>query len=276
MRKIYLLLLLALATTSIYAQKKEKIKGSKIVTVTQKEVEPFENLEILDNLEIFIVKGDKQGLEIEADDNLHDALTASISGNTLTLSALKEVSGAKKFSIRLTYTSDLKLITVKNDAQLNALMTLTADNVTVKNFDNSRSYLNVDAPVFTLIMTDKSKGELNVKSKSTTLNLSKSVSLKALVQAEDLKVDLYQKATTTLEGDTQQARYRLDNNSSLTAKKMTTIQAEIATEGYASASVQATESLKISASGKSEIQIYGTPKMELTEFRDTATLYKKQ
>jgi ABC-type uncharacterized transport system ATPase component len=72
MKKVVLLLFALLFTAFTFAQKKEKIKGSKVVTVTQKAVENFENLEVEDNIEIFLIKGSTQSLEIEADDNLHE------------------------------------------------------------------------------------------------------------------------------------------------------------------------------------------------------------
>ena len=48
-KKISFLLTLLLFTSLVVAQKKEKIKGSKIVTVSVKEIPTFENIEINDN-----------------------------------------------------------------------------------------------------------------------------------------------------------------------------------------------------------------------------------
>ncbi|UOK42385.1 MULTISPECIES: GIN domain-containing protein [Flavobacterium] len=275
MKKLYFLLLAITFTSVCFAQKKEKIKGSKIVTVTQKEVEPFESLEIEDNLEIFIIKGEKQGIEIEADDNLHDALKYEMVGNALRLSSSKEVTGAKKFSVRVTYTDNLKLITVKQEAQLNSLADLQLKEITVKNYDYSKSYLNVKSSHFTLLMNDKSKAELNLKSESATLELSKNAEIKALVNTQNLKLDLYQKTTANVEGEAATAKIRLDNNSTLTAKKLTASDMELTAESYTTANVTAIKNISISATGKSEIQLYGTPKVNMINFADNATLYKK-
>lgn len=276
MKKLYFLLIALVITSVALGQKKEKIKGSKIVTVTQKEVEPFENLEIEDNLEIFIIKGDKQSIEIEADDNLHDILKYEMVGNSLRLSSTKEVTGAKKFSVRVTYTDILKLITVKQEAQLNSLADLQLDEITVKNYDYSKSYLNVKSTHFTLLMNDKSKAELNIKSESATLELSKNAELKALVATQNLKLDLYQKTAANVEGDAAMAKIRLDNNTNLTAKKLTAGEMELTAEAYSNASVNVTNKISITATGKSEIQLYGAPKINMINFADNATLYKKQ
>ena len=276
MKKHYFLLIALVITAVSFAQKKEKIKGSKIVTVTQKDVEPFQNLDINDNLEIFIIKGDKQSIEIEADDNLHDVLKYEMNGNTLQLSSTKEVTGAKKFSVRVTYTNDLKLITVRSEAQLNSLADLQGDNITVKNYDYSKSYLNVKATYFTLIMNDRSKAELNAKSESVTVELSKNAEIKALVTTQNLKMDLYQKTTATIEGDAAQAIFRADNNANLTAKKLNAVEMELVAEAYTNVSVNAIKNISITATGKTEIQLFGAPKINMVNFADNATLYKKQ
>ena len=276
MKKLYFLLIALVITSVALGQKKEKIKGSKIVTVTQKDVEPFENLEIEDNLEIFVIKGDKQSIEIEADDNLHDVLKYEMVGSSLRLSSSKEVTGAKKFSVRVTYTDILKLITVKQEAQLNSLADLQLDEITVKNYDYSKSYLNVKSTHFTLLMNDKSKAELNIKSESATLELSKNAELKALVTTQNLKLDLYQKTSANVEGDATTAKIRLDNNSNLTAKKLIAGEMELTAEAYSNTNVNATNKISITATGKSEIQLYGAPKINMINFADNATLYKKQ
>ena len=98
MKKIILVIVLALATSFTYSQKKEKIKGSKIVTTEIKKIESFTTLEVADNLEIFLVKGSEFGIEIEADDNLHEAIDATLSGSTLRLSTLKDISSYKKLT----------------------------------------------------------------------------------------------------------------------------------------------------------------------------------
>jgi hypothetical protein len=50
---------------------------------------------------------------------------------------------------------------------------------------------------------------------------------------------------------------------------------ELITESYSTASINAETSLSISAGEKSEIQIYGNPKIEIRRFDDEAKLLKK-
>lgn len=276
MKRIILICTLLLSVVACFAQKKEKIKGSKIVTLTIKDLESFQNVEVEDNLEVYFVKAEKTSLEIEADDNLHDAVSYNVLGNTLKISALKEVSSAKKFAVRINYNDSLKTITGRNESKLHALAELTLEDITVKNFDKSQSFLNVKAEKFTLQLTDKAEAEINVKADNSTIELTKDAELKALINSSNAKIDLYQKGNAEIEGDAQSAKIRLDNNAQLTARKFTVKDIDLTTESYTKAAVNATKTIAISASGKSEIELLGEPKVDLRIFTQSAILYKKE
>lgn len=276
MKKLFLICTIILGVSVSFAQKKEKIKGSKIVTVTIKELETFNTVEVEDNLEVFFVKGDKPSIEIEADDNLHDAVSYTVQGTNLKLTSLKEVSSAKKFAVRVNYTESLKSITARHESKLNALAELTLSDIAVKNFDYSKSFLNVKSEKFTIQLSDKAEAELNIKADTAVVEVSKDADVKALINATESKVDLYQKAIAEIEGDAQIAKFRLDNNAQLIARKFTVKDVDVTTESYTKASVNATKTVAISASGKSEIELLGEPKVDLRIFTQSAILYKKE
>lgn len=273
-QKISYLLVALFVVTFTFAQKKEKIKGSKIVTITVKEIESFDSIDIADNLEVFLVKGDKNSVEIEADDNLHDAIIFEILGTTLKLHTTKDVIRAKKFSVRINYTNELKLVVIKNEAILNALADLNLEKITIKNFDSSKSYLNVKSSSFNLILNDKSEAELNIKADTTSIELSASSSIKALIASPKFKLDMYQKAKATIEGDASFANIRLDNNTSLLAKKFAVAEMDLVTEMYSYCEVNVKDKITISAIGKSKIELLGDAKVELPVFRNNASLQK--
>lgn len=266
---------LFLATISV-AQKKEKVKGSKIVTVSIKEIPSFENIEINDNFEVFLVKTDKPSIEIEADDNLHEIINYVVEGGTLRVASLREAFGMKKFAIRINYTSELKLITAKNESSIKALADLELENITIKNYDYSKSFLNVKANYFGLVLNDKSEAEINIKADNSSIELNKNAELKALITSSELKLDMYQKSQAEIEGNVNNAKLRLDNNSSLTSKKFLVSTLELSTESYSKCSVNVTKLLTLSVSGKSEIELYGEPKIQINKFTNNTTLYKKE
>lgn len=267
--------LLILSTTLTLAQKKDKIKGSRIVTIENKEIGNFEALEVEDNIEVNLERGEKNNIKIEADDNLHDIISFDLKDNTLRIYTTKEAVNYKKLIVRVTYNSDLTLVTSKNEAIINALEEIQLDEITFKTSDYSKLFLNVNTKKFILQADDKSKTELNLRSDNTTIQLSKNASLKSLLTTFDLKVDMYQKSNATLEGNATKAIIRLDNNSNLTGNKLIVKDAEIITESYTNCSLFVETNVIIDAAGKSEIHLFGSPKIEMRQFSEEAKLLKK-
>lgn len=275
MKRISLLLVLLLLASTAFAQKKEKLKGSRMVTTAQKEISEFENIEVEDNLEVFLIKGDKCELEINADDNLHDAISIVNNGGTLRLSVANDVYGEKKLSVKITYTDGLKMMIAKDETNITALTDIKLDNFTFKTSGNSKVFATIKAKVFTLMANDKSKTELNVTAENTMFELSKNSQLKALVSSPKMKFDMYQKATATIEGDVNDLKLRLDNGTNFTGKNLTAKNAEAILEGNASASLNVAVNAILEISGKSEMELYGEQRIELRKFTDNASLRKR-
>lgn len=274
-QKITLLIAVLFMTLTLSAQKKEKIKGSKVVTLEQKEIGDFENLEVKNQLEIFLIKGEKCGIEIEADDNLHEYIDISLQAGTLQLSLTRDISSSKKLSVRVTYTDTFKMVTANNEAKITALEDIVLDDFTFKSFDSAKIFANVKTRNFTLSANDKSKTELNLKSDTAAIETGKNANIKALISTTNLKFDMYQKSTATIEGDVIDLKLRLDNNSDFTGKNFTAKNAELLTEGYTNCSILVNGTVIIDASGKSEIQLYGDQKIDMKRFVDDSVLRKK-
>jgi len=275
MKKSTALLLLLLVTTLTFAQKREKIKGSKVVTTSIKEVGSFDAIEVDDNLEVYLEQGEKNEIKIEADDNLHDIVGMDLRERTLRLYTNKESSIFKKLSVRVIYTKSLNKVIAKNEAVVYAIQELQLDDITMNCVDFSKLFLNVNAKKFTLIADDKSKTELNLKSDDGSLQLSKNASVKTLVSAIKFKCDLYQKATAAIEGIAEKATIRLDNNSVFTGTKFTLKEANVTAENYSVGTIFAETTLSLALGDKAELSLFGNPKIELTRFSEEAKLFKK-
>jgi hypothetical protein len=275
MKKIILLSVLFFSIVAL-AQKKEKVKGSKIVKLEQKEIASFESLEVESNLEVFLVKGKECALEIEADDNLIEFVDYKIAGNSLRISTSRDISSYKKLSVRVTYTDKFNLVIAKDETNVTALSDIILDNITFKSFDYAKLFLNGKTKNFTLMANDKSKTELNIKSDKAALDLSKNAYLKAFISSPDLKVDMYQKATAEVEGDVTNLKLRVDNNTDFTGKKLVTKNAYMECAGYSKSAVNVSNIATIDATGNSEIELYGEPvKYDLKHFTDSAQIKKR-
>jgi len=275
MKKNTALLLLLLVTTVTFAQKREKLKGSKIVTTSIKESGSFDALEVDDNIEVYLERGEKNEIKIEADDNLHEIIGMDLRENTLRLYTSKESTIFKKLTVHVTYTNTFNKVITKNEAVVYAIQELQLDDITFNSFDFSKLYLNVNAKKFTLIADDKSKSEINLKADEASLQLSKNSIIKSLVSATKFKCDLYQKANAALEGIAQKATIRVDNNAIFTGTKFTLKDATVTAEGYTIASIFAETTLSLAAGDKTEISLFGSPAITLTRFSEEAKLIKK-
>jgi hypothetical protein len=275
MKQLSLLLTFLFVTATATAQKAEKVKGSRVVTTSQVEIAEFENLEIEDNIEVFLTEGSKSELEIEADDNLHDVITVADNSGTLRISANKDIYGAKKFSVKITYTKDMKMIMAKDEVVVTALTDLALDDFTFKTSGSAKVFANVRAKVFTLMTGDKSKAELNISAENAMIEMSKTSQLKALITAPKLKFDMYQKAIATVEGDANDLKLRVDNNTNFTGKNLTAKNAELICEGNPNVSINVAANAIIEASGKSEVELYGEQRIEIRKFTDSAQIRKR-
>ncbi|MFN3941551.1 MAG: GIN domain-containing protein [Flavobacterium sp.] len=270
-----LMLFLFGGITLVQAQKKEKIKGSKIVTTEIKELENFEAIEVDEKLEITLVPGDKPQLEIEADDNLQEIFQFEIVNKTLRIRTNKEASGAKKVAIRIQYTPEFKLLIAKGQVTFKALAEITVPELTVKTSTNAKVFMNAKVDQFTLVMEEKSMMELNLKASETLLELNKNATLQALIYSKNMKADFYQKANAVLEGDLENLNLRLDNSVEFIGKKLTSKNIYLKTDNVVNCSVMALEKLSLEVAGRSEVSIYGNPAIEIIKFGDDAVLRKK-
>ena len=269
------LIILLLSTTLVFSQKAEKIKGSKVVTSSIQQVKPFTMIEVEDNIEIYLEKGVKSEIKVEADDNLHDAISLKVENNILIISTSKEIQGFKKLSVKVTYTNDLNLITTKDESIVTAIQEIILDTITFKSLDKSKLFLNVKAGNFNLLADDKSKIELNLKSETAFVELSKNSSLKALINSSELKCDLYQKSSAIIEGDSDNSMIRIDNLAELNARKFNSKTSDLTIEGKANCSLFVENNFILDANDNSEISIYGNPKIEIRKFSGEAKLLKK-
>lgn len=274
MNKLPLILLLLLSITC-FSQKKDKIKGSKIVTTETRKIENFSGLEVADNIEVVLKKGLNCGLEIEADDNLHEAIDITLSGSTLKLSTTKNITSAKKLTINLTYKEDFNNINLLDESSVISLTDFELTQITINATNSSKLFLNAKVENFKLLMDEKAKGELNLKSQNATIILSKNSELKALIASVDLTFDMYQKTDAIIEGDVDNLKLRLDNNADFVGNNLTTKNAEVLAESYSKASIQIKNNATIEALGKSELEIYGDGAINLKRFTDNAILKKK-
>lgn len=276
MKNICIIIIVSLTALTVNAQKIEKIKGSKIVTIEQKKMDLFSALEVENDLDVFLVKGSASAVEVEADDNLHETIETSVLGGILYIRTNKKITSAKKVSIRVVYTDDLKRISTKDQATITALADLQLESLIIKAIDQSKLFLNASINDLTISLSDKTKTELNIKSKKIKVDLDKNAVMKALIASNQLNIDLYNKSNAVIEGDAEESRIRIDNNATFESKNFSVKTSKLVIIDAAKASINSAIEATIEASGKSEVYIYGDGKVVLEKFLDNAVIMKKK
>ena len=277
MNKLIYIIVFTLSITSISeAQTVEKIKGNRNVTLKQTYTDDFTSLIIKDDFEVKIAYNSKPSVEIEADDNLHDIIIIEVIEGALSISATKRIVSKKKLLITINFGELLNSIELQGDSELRSLTSMELDSMSLNVSGNSRAYLNIKANSFKFSSTDKSKSRLNIVADTTAFILSDVSKLDALVNSKSSSFDIYQRATATIEGETESSTLRIDNSGVISGKNYTIKNANLLIESSSDATLHVTDVLNLEASGTTETYIYGNSKINLTTFTDSAKLQKKK
>lgn len=274
MKIILTFLTLVLVSTNSFSQKTSKLKGSKVVTTKNFELSNFSTVTVLDDLEVIFINADSSGVQLEADDNLHDVLKVANNSGRLTLSLNEKIRSFKKFEVTLYYTSSLKKIEANDNAKLLIVDEMDVEEQSFKINNKAKLYLNLKAKKATIEMNDDAQAELNTKSEFIYFVLGKNSSVKGLIASTEMKIDQYQRSRSTFEGDVIDLKMRMDNNSRFEGKNLTAKNVEILAEGYSDSSIYAETNITINAFANSEILLFGEPTIELSKFTGKTTLKK--
>lgn len=276
MNKIIFALLISVCCTSFMsAQDDEKVKGDRNVTIKQSYIDSFNKIVVGEDFYVEVIYNKRPSVEVEADDNLHEYITFEVKDSVLILKTSKRIVSSKKMNIKVNYDDAFQHIETLDDAEIRSLTSLEFKNATLNTFGSSKAYLNIKAKSFKFKSEDKAKVKLNVNAENTTIQLSGTSKLDALINSTETTFDLYQRANADIEGTSKKAIIRADNNSKFNGPKFTTQSSNVVSEISSEVYIETIGDITIEASGSSAIYLYGNPKITITQFLDTAKLQKK-
>ncbi|WP_338731248.1 GIN domain-containing protein [Mangrovimonas cancribranchiae] len=273
-KHVFLTGIFSILILSVFAQ--EKIKGNRNVTIVETKIDPFNKLVISQDFEVVLVKGFDASVEIEADENLHNVINFNVSNGVLALSSDYKITSKKKLNITIKYTEDLSFIQLKNDAEISAISAFNSPEITLELHDNSNTELNIESKKLNIIAQAKSKLKLNIQSDSVHLELNESSKMEALINGQYLKADLYQSAKADIEGTCAELHLNTMNFTDFIGKNFTCKNSKILAEDSSDVTTHTEEHLILEATGDSEIELYGLPKITIDKFSGTTELKKKE
>lgn len=274
MKKILPLLLLLLLSYPAISQ--EKIKGSRNVTTEKTSLDFFDSVVIDGDFEVLLKKDNRSRLIVKADDNLQSIIRKEVINQTLYITTEKEISRSRSLDLEINFPENLRKIEIAGKSVLESSEDLTADSLEVITRDNSKVYLTLSANRFKLVNGDKAKAELNVTAQDIYFQLNQSSDIKALVKAPVFRTDIYEDASAKIEGDVEEFQLRADHTTKFNGENLFCKEASVLAQGRSKNKLNVIEELELKAHGRSETDIYNTPKIKLEEFSDEAVISKKE
>ncbi len=275
MKKLMLIVALLSFSISIFAQKKPKIKGNRIINEITKDIsETFNTVEIDDELEVILNQSDQSGYYLKTDENLIDIVQFKVKDSILKIYTTNRIVRSRKLEISLNV-KEIEHIILKNDAKVKSNKKLISEKLYISGYDSSYLDLNIKADDVRVTLYDKVRGKIKIKSENTTIIMNGKTDLKAYVVTDKIKVAMTKAAELNMDGDTDYASFDVKDSSKLKAKKMKTSSTDLNTYNSADAYVYAKRNLELYAQGKSIVYVYGNPELDVKTLTDKTKIIKK-
>ena len=275
MKKSIILIVFLIISTSIYAQKKPKIKGDKdVVTMTNTIMASFNSLEIDDALEVTLVQGEQNGYTLTTDKNLQDIVQFKVIDSVLRIYTSNEITSSRKLDISLDF-MNIEHITLKNDAKIEGEGRIESEVLYINAFDSSVFEIDIEVEELIIMMQRNAGGKLKARATNAIITMNDRTDLKAAIVGEETTVNLTDTAQLKLEGDSDSAAFNLKDGAELDAKKMKVSSVNLYASNNADVYVYAGKDLELFAEGKSNIYVYGDPKIEVKGLTDKSKIIKK-
>ncbi len=278
MKKAYLFLLLFLIPTiTCIAQKLEKIKGNKNVTTQTTEIAPFHTI-ILDNdFEYSLIYDQTPSVSIQADENLLPYIITEVNPEgVLTIKKIARLVSHKTITIKVSYTSILANIKVKDKAKLSTPTPLELEKLTLTTEGSTKLDLQLKVDEFTLQGIEKSKIEIDAVCKTANLILNQNSKLEGLFFSTNSTMELYNRSNISLNGEISNLTLKTDNYAQFNGKDLLTKTCSTSNNTSSEAILNISETITIEASGSSSIYLFNNPKIIINKFSDLVKLQKKE
>lgn len=260
---------------TLVAQNSGKVRGDKNVTSRQTEVSPFHTIIVDEDFEIDIIYNSLTSVILETDENLHEYINFAVIDGVLSFDKTAKITSNKKLNITVNYDNNLTNIRTKDKGEITSVATLNLDNVILITEGSSKVGLTLKTNNLEFQGNDKSKIKLNLTCNKVNINLTDNCKLEALIYSPTTKIDLYQRANASVEGETNDLVLRTDNYTLFDGKNFTAKTCSTTNEISSDAYLEVLESITVDASGSSNIYLYNEPKIIINKLAETSKLQKK-
>lgn len=269
------ILLFSLFVISGYSQKKEKVKGNRMVSIIQTDISSFHTIDLDEDFEIEIIYNRTPSVIIETDENLHEFIIFKVSDSVLSFNKTRRITSKKTLKIKVNYDDHLNHIMATDDSEIKSLTSMDLNDFKLNTKASSKVGLTLKTDIFTFEGLDKSKIKLNLTCDSTKLVLNGNSKLEALIYSPKIAADLYQRSDAIIEGNTDDIVIRTDNNAQFMGKNLTVKTGLVIAEISSDITLEVIDNITLEASGDSSIYLYGNPKIIVDRLTDTSKIQKR-
>lgn len=274
MRKLLLFFILFSISLGAVSQKKEKIKGSRVIAKESNKLDDFHSIEISDNLHVTISKNNSNSYELQADENLIEVLKFEIDDHVLKIYSTKKITSSKKLEIELNY-EEIDAIILKDDSKLDSKNKIEFPAFSIETYDSSHFDLDMEVDSLNLNLFSNSSGKINLHGKKATIELEDKSELKGNISLDSLIMSMNEKSLVKVNGDINNLKLDAKGSSTLKANDLKVSTANLNTSNSTDISIFVSKELRLYASEKSSINLYGNPKLQVDALNDQSKIVKK-
>ncbi len=237
-------------------------------TVTkQYSLEPFTSIEASFLYRIEVTKGTAYEMELDIPEDLADDLTIRVSKGTLYLGITRKWWRITKnvfhnkypVTARITM-PELEGVSLSNAARLFAKDGFMPDNFRIKLTGASEAYIHVITHTVNLDISGASRLEMNGLATQTKAYVSGASSLKYYQETNKIAIQASAASAVVLSGSTVSANFKISGASNVRAFDFETEELTVRCSGASKAAVFTTNTIHVTASGASIVQVKGDPR----------------
>lgn len=270
----FIVLIIFLISLSVSAQ--GKLKGNKEVTSQNRDISEFTKIEVIDNVDVFLVYNENQSVIVESDSNLQSSILTEVINGTLTIKTNSKIVRKKKLNIHIKVNRDLKEIYAYNNVKVISENSLIIDSLTVNAFDNSDFDLKLNSKLVYINGKRTSNYKLAVLCDEIFIRNEESSDMKAIIDTKYININVLDRASISMSGTSDDMAIESLGNSSFKGKNFQSKNAVVNASHTSDIYVNALDNLDVFAKNSSEVYIYSNPEIIIREFFDKASLHKKE
>ncbi len=199
-----------------------QVKGNGNVQTEERNVtEAFNQVKAARGLHVILTQGDSNKITVEADENLQELITTTISGGKLSITSTENIGRAKAKNIYVTFTN-IKEIAASSGADVSATNT--------------------------------------INSKQLTLDASSGADINLDVFSKELYIDCSSGADIEVSGKAKTVNAKASSGSDIDAKELIASEGTASASSGADITVNIIKKLEVSASSGGDVKYYGNPK----------------